>query len=85
MHRQQTLRRIGHSSPSTGNLFIKQAKKSGKNSNKWTNTGYNTESEFKACTSFPLPTGKQQNPLSYTAKENERRINTKCVPYYKPE
>lgn len=48
-------------------------------------TGYNTESEFKACTSFPLPMSKQQNPLSYTAKENERRINTKDAPQYKPE
>lgn len=49
---------------------------SGRNSNKWTDIGYNTESEFKAYTLFPLPTSKQQNPVSYRAKENERRINT---------
>lgn len=28
---------------------------------------------------------KQQNPLSYMAKENERRINTEDAPQYKPE
>lgn len=63
----------------------KKGRVSGRNSNEWTDIHYNTESEFKPCTSFPLPMSKQQNPLSYMAKENERRINTKDAPQYKPE